>query len=834
MEDNIPKKESQTTRHVSGQGIAGRKRRGIVFYLRVGLLGLSGLAIVSILLSLIAFQLISAQLEKTTRETIPTILQANRLMDLVRSIDSEARNLPHLDQPFAIGKTSYNLMLLTNQLKTAVNELDPDIVGKEALERAHNSLEAMDKQLAVLHDFVETRAQARIRGDELVLSLEGLYSQIDKLDRMMKKLDGIPPEWAGVVVRMLQSTELLVSSLATQDPAVVMAKQAAYSLELTELAEAIPRDRPELRRPALDILMSMTEQRELFDEQFLQMRLDVRVNNAIKGLAIMDRLVQHIGNISDTLNRLARQKTDETTRMIQHLGMVLIGLSVVCVAGLMLIMLYINRRLVIRMKDLQVGMLSHVSGTPNPISIEGTDEISDMARSFMFYVEEVGRREKSLQERTRELDEALADLTVSERRFQTIAANVPGAIFQAAVTGGGKLSFLYISPGVKEHFGVSPDMLTSGSDSLEIHPEDRDAFQEALSRLPEQGDNFEFIGRLSPERHGRMWVRITAKITHDQGRDVLLNGLLLNVTSRKLAELEYLASQRTLSAMSQAVDDALVMIDGRGLVMFWNQAAERLFGYTADEAVGLEFHVIATPPEMHEKAREGIKRFAESGEGTVFESNLETNAVNRQGEYFPVEISLSSFQVDDEWFAVGTVRDITERMKAQRELEESEERVRTIVNSVNVGIVLIDPESKTIADANPVATQMIGADLEQIIGSDCHRSICTVEKDECPFLDQGMRNENIESEIMTFGGEKIPVLKTVASVVLRGKQFLLESFVDLTERKKAEEEVRQYLEDLERFNKLVIGREEKMIQLKEEINDLLVGMGRGPKYRIVE
>ena len=57
---------------------------------------------------------------------------------------------------------------------------------------------------------------------------------------------------------------------------------------------------------------------------------------------------------------------------------------------------------------------------------------------------------------------------------------------------------------------------------------------------------------------------------------------------------------------------------------------------------------------------------------------------------------------------------------------------------------------------------------------------------------------------------------------------------DITERKKAEEEIKRYVEDLERFNRLVVGREEKMIQLKSEINELKIMSGQSPKYRIVE
>ena len=93
----------------------------------------------------------------------------------------------------------------------------------------------------------------------------------------------------------------------------------------------------------------------------------------------------------------------------------------------------------------------------------------------------------------------------------------------------------------------------------------------------------------------------------------------------------------------------------------------------------------------------------------------ETTAINRRGEVFPAEGNLSPFQVDDEWFAVVTVRDITKRKKVEDALKESEKRVQTIRNHKH-RVVIIDPETRTIADVNPVAAQMIGLTREEIIG----------------------------------------------------------------------------------------------------------------------
>jgi PAS domain S-box-containing protein len=149
-------------------------------------------------------------------------------------------------------------------------------------------------------------------------------------------------------------------------------------------------------------------------------------------------------------------------------------------------------------------------------------------------------------------------------------------------------------------------------------------------------------------------------------RKAMLNILEDLDVSRKEAE----ATIQKIDAMSQAVNDALIMIDGRGKVLFWNQAAEKLFGYSAAEAMGRDFHEIATQDEVREKALAGVKTFAETGQGPLFGAARETTAVNRAGMTFPVEINLSPFRLDGKWFAVGTVRDITERKQAEKDLKE--------------------------------------------------------------------------------------------------------------------------------------------------------------------
>ena len=120
-------------------------------------------------------------------------------------------------------------------------------------------------------------------------------------------------------------------------------------------------------------------------------------------------------------------------------------------------------------------------------------------------------------------------------------------------------------------------------------------------------------------------------------------------------------------------------------------------------------------------------------------------------------------------------------------LRESESGLQTILDNVQTGVLIIDPETHVIVDANPVAVELIGAPKEEIIGSECNRFICRPEHGKCAVTDLGETVVNAERELQRPDGTTRWVMQTVVTVSLQGKERLLESYVDITERKLSEE-----------------------------------------------
>ena len=83
---------------------------------------------------------------------------------------------------------------------------------------------------------------------------------------------------------------------------------------------------------------------------------------------------------------------------------------------------------------------------------------------------------------------------------------------------------------------------------------------------------------------------------------------------------------------------------------------------------------------------------------------------------------------------------------------------------------------------------MIGAPLEQIVGSKCHQFICSTEEGRCPITDFGQKNDSSERMLVTASGEKVPIHKSVIPLTLDDRKCSIECFVDISEQKQAEQE----------------------------------------------
>ncbi len=189
------------------------------------------------------------------------------------------------------------------------------------------------------------------------------------------------------------------------------------------------------------------------------------------------------------------------------------------------------------------------------------------------------------------------------------------------------------------------------------------------------------------------------------------------IVGQRQAKQALQESEAKFRAISASAQDAVIMMDNDGNVSYWNEAAEAMFGYEAAEAIGKNLHNALMPVEYHEAHEKGFARFRHTGTGPAVGKTLELYGLRKDGTRFPVELSMSSVQIQGKWCAVGIIRDITERKKAEAAMKESNSTYKTFFEANPEGMLIIDSQTRKIIRANPAFCETVGYDEKELQGT---------------------------------------------------------------------------------------------------------------------
>jgi len=216
-------------------------------------------------------------------------------------------------------------------------------------------------------------------------------------------------------------------------------------------------------------------------------------------------------------------------------------------------------------------------------------------------------------------------------------------------------------------------------------------------------------------------------IHDEQGAHLYSVHILENITDNRRASAALHESEERFRKISESAQDAIIMMGADQCISFWNAAAERIFGYTAAEALGQELHTLIVSAPVHAMFTQAFPHFQATGEGPLIGKVTEVNALRKGGEEFPAELSISATQFSGQWRAIGIVRDITERKQAEAQLKNSEERHRQIIQTSMDGFWITDTKGR-ILDVNDAYCQLIGYAREELL----NMRILDVEAKESP------------------------------------------------------------------------------------------------------
>ncbi len=253
---------------------------------------------------------------------------------------------------------------------------------------------------------------------------------------------------------------------------------------------------------------------------------------------------------------------------------------------------------------------------------------------------------------------------------------------------------------------------------------------------------------------------------------------------------------RTLEALIASATDAIVTADHQGNIVTWNPASEEMFGYSKQELIGQSLTLIV-PERFREAHSEGLARVSSGGETRIVGQTVQVAGRRKDGTEFPIELSLSSWGEDSERHYVGIIRDVSEREEMSRALASSEQRLEAILQSANDAIISIDSRGSVVLWNDYAeklfgytAAEMLGENLEVIVPQQ-HRS-AHLEGVERVSSDGETHviGSTVELTALHRNGREIPIELSLATWFVGDQRYYGGIIRDISERKRAEEELR--------------------------------------------
>lgn len=247
-----------------------------------------------------------------------------------------------------------------------------------------------------------------------------------------------------------------------------------------------------------------------------------------------------------------------------------------------------------------------------------------------------------------------------------------------------------------------------------VHPEDRKILQEAIRGAARGSDRSSVEYRIvRPDGEVRAVSTRYEPVADGSGRLVRLVGTIQDVTERRRAEEALGESEERYRVVAETASDAIIVIDEAGSISFVNEAAGGTFGYAPEEMLG-EPLTMLMPERLRELHRSSLRRHVLTGERRLDWRSVEFPGLHRSGRELSLELSFGEFVRDGKRFFTGFVRDVTERVRAEEALRESEGRFRAVVEQAADGILLVDVHGKHILESNVSYQSMLGYAPEEL------------------------------------------------------------------------------------------------------------------------
>ena len=294
-------------------------------------------------------------------------------------------------------------------------------------------------------------------------------------------------------------------------------------------------------------------------------------------------------------------------------------------------------------------------------------------------------------------------LRVSEEKYRALISSIPEVVWKTD----GQGNVIFVSDQIETVLGYSASEFYEHGDSIwfnSVHAGDKKKVKEAFEALVRDGTSYDLECRAQKKNGEWFWAHDRASASIEAGGARLITGLLSDITGRKKAE----EAKELLSSIVELSQDAIIAKNLQGILTSWNPAAERMYGYSATEALGQHVSILL-PPERRAELDAIIERI-QSGQAI---ENMETQRLTKQGKLVDVSVSISPIK-DATGQIVGAsaiARDITLRKRAEEQSQLQSAALEAAANAI-----LITKNDGTVIWANPAFTTLTGYSREEVVG----------------------------------------------------------------------------------------------------------------------
>jgi len=326
--------------------------------------------------------------------------------------------------------------------------------------------------------------------------------------------------------------------------------------------------------------------------------------------------------------------------------------------------------------------------------------------------------------------------------------------------------------------------------------------------------------RYDPNQNFDVLALVVAGIT------TIILGMALGVGVYRKAqtELQLRNSESKLRAMIDNALDAVIAMDHLGYITEWNKQAEFILGWSYQEAIGKPLADLIIPNEYRKLHQQGLQKFIEGGVGPILNRRIEMTALRKNGDFFPVELTVTA-QKHDAYNFTAFIRDITERKQA----EETKGLLAAIVESSDNPII-----SKTldgiITSWNTGAERLFGYKAAEAVGQHISFIIPSDRQQEeqtiAERLRAGKRVENLETIRIAKNGRRVNISLTASPIYNANGKIIGSSKIvhDIAERKQNEAQLKMTMEALFAAKKVAEEAQHKAESASQAKSEFLANM----------